>query len=408
MNIFKKIYCRSFQTVFKIALPFLPYRKPKIISSLSDIPSVLAKKKKGCPLIITDPGIARLGILSMLTSEFDESGITYYVYDKTVANPTTDTVEEALTLYKDNNCDCIIGFGGGSSMDCAKAVGVRIARPNTPLSKLGGILKVHAKDKPLSDDVDLKQIAQNTAGFTGADLENLMNEAAIRAAIGNRKFISNEDIKESFLKIGVGKEKKSKVISDEEKRITAYHEAGHAILFHVLPDMNPVYTISIIPTGMGAAGYTMPQMEKDNIFQTKGRMLQRIIVGLGGRAAEELVFDDVTTGASQDIKQVTAVARAMVTKFGMSEKIGMISYDDDSDEVFIGRDWGHTKSYSEQTASEIDEEVHGIIMRSYDKAKSLIEEHRAVLDETARQLIEKEKLTRAQFEDIFKQLENEN
>ena len=270
------------------------------------------------------------------------------------------------------------------------------------------ILKVHAKDKPLSDDVDLKQIAQNTAGFTGADLENLMNEAAIRAAIGNRKFISNEDIKESFLKIGVGKEKKSKVISDEEKRITAYHEAGHAILFHVLPDMNPVYTISIIPTGMGAAGYTMPQMEKDNIFQTKGRMLQRIIVGLGGRAAEELVFDDVTTGASQDIKQVTAVARAMVTKFGMSEKIGMISYDDDSDEVFIGRDWGHTKSYSEQTASEIDEEVHGIIMRSYDKAKSLREEHRAVLDETARQLIEKEKLTRAQFEDIFKQLENEN
>ncbi len=267
------------------------------------------------------------------------------------------------------------------------------------------ILKVHAKDKPLSDDVDLKQIAQNTAGFTGADLENLMNEAAIRAAACERKFISNDDIKESFLKIGVGKEKRSKVISDEEKRITAYHEAGHAILFHVLPDMNPVYTISIIPTGMGAAGYTMPQMEKDNIFQTRGRMLQRIIVGLGGRAAEELIFDDITTGASQDIKQVTAVARAMVTKFGMSEKVGLISYDDDSDEVFIGRDWGHTRSYSEQTASEIDEEVHSIIMRGYDKAKSLIEEHRAVLDETARQLIEKEKLSRTEFEDIFKQLE---
>ena len=268
------------------------------------------------------------------------------------------------------------------------------------------ILKVHAKDKPLGDDVDLKQIAQNTAGFTGADLENLMNESAIRAAISGRKFITQDDIKESFLKIGVGKEKKSKIISDEEKRITAYHEAGHAILFQVLPDMNPVYTISIIPTGMGAAGYTMPQMEKDNIFQTRGRMLQRILVGLGGRAAEELVFDDITTGASQDIKQVTAIARAMVTRFGMSDKIGLIAYEDDSDEVFIGRDWGHTRNYSEQTAAAIDEEVHRIVEQSYDKAKTIIEEHRAVLDETAAQLIQKEKLTRAEFEEIFRQIEN--
>jgi cell division protease FtsH len=268
------------------------------------------------------------------------------------------------------------------------------------------ILKVHAKDKPLGDDVDLKQIAQNTAGFTGADLENLMNEAAIRAAISSRKFITQEDIKESFLKIGVGKEKKSKVISDEEKRITAYHEAGHAILFHVLPDMNPVYTISIIPTGMGAAGYTMPQMEKDNIFQTRGRMLQRILVGLGGRAAEELVLDDITTGASQDIKQVTAIARAMVTRFGMSDKIGLIAYEDDSDEVFIGRDWGHTRNYSEQTAAQIDEEIHRIVESSYAKAKEIIEKYRAVLDETAAQLIKKEKLTRSEFEDIFAQVTN--
>lgn len=266
------------------------------------------------------------------------------------------------------------------------------------------ILKVHAKDKPLGDDVDLKQIAQNTAGFTGADLENLMNEAAIRAAVGNRKFITQDDIKESFLKIGVGKEKKSKIISDEEKRITAYHEAGHAILFHVLPDMNPVYTISIIPTGMGAAGYTMPQMEKDNIFQTKGRLLQRILVGLGGRAAEELVFDDITTGASQDIKQVTAIARAMVTRLGMSEKIGLIAYEDDSDEVFIGRDWGHTRNYSEETAASIDEEIHRIVEQSYDKAKAIISEHRAVLDETAAQLMKKEKLTRDEFEEIFRQV----
>lgn len=265
------------------------------------------------------------------------------------------------------------------------------------------ILRVHSKDKPLSDDIDLKEIAQNTAGFTGADLENLMNEAAIRAAVSNRKFIIQEDIKESFLKIGVGKEKRSKVISDAEKRITAYHEAGHAILFHVLPDMDPVYTISIIPTGTGAAGYTMPQMEKDNMFHTKGMMLQRILVGLGGRAAEELVLDDITSGASQDIKQVSAIARAMVTRFGMSEKVGLIAYEDNSDEVFIGRDWGHTRSYSEETAAKIDEEVYRIVSEGYDKAKEIIAKYRPVLDMTAQQLIEKEKLTRSEFEAIFEQ-----
>ncbi len=267
------------------------------------------------------------------------------------------------------------------------------------------ILKVHAKDKPLGDDVDLTQIAQNTAGFTGADLENLLNESAIRAASSNRSFIIQEDIKESFLKIGVGKEKKSKIISDEEKKITAYHEAGHAILFHVLPDMNPVYTISIIPTGMGAAGYTMPQMEKDNMFQTRGRLLQRIMVGLGGRIAEELVFDDYTTGASQDIKQVTATAHAMVTRYGMSEKIGLIAYEDDSEDVFIGRDWGHTKNYSESVASDIDSEVHRIVTECYEKAKAIIIRYRAVLDECADQLIKKEKLTRSEFEKIFDDVE---
>ncbi len=263
------------------------------------------------------------------------------------------------------------------------------------------ILRVHSKDKPLGDDVELQQIAQNTAGFTGADLENLLNEAAIRAAGAGRQFIIQEDIQASFLKIGVGKEKRSKVISDEEKRITAYHEAGHAILFHVLPDMNPVYTISIIPTGGGAAGYTMPQLEKDNIFQTKGRMLQRIIVGLGGRVAEELVFDDITTGASQDIRQVSQIARAMVTRFGMSDEIGLVSYEDDSDEVFIGRDWGHTRNYSEKVAAQIDDEVHRIVTQCHEKARELILAHRAVLDECAAQLIRQEKLTRSEFEAIF-------
>ncbi len=268
------------------------------------------------------------------------------------------------------------------------------------------ILKVHAKDKPLAEDVDLHQIAQTTAGFSGADLENLLNEAAIRAASENRRFIVQDDIRASFLKIGVGKEKKSKVISDREKQITAVHEAGHAILFHVLPNMDPVYTISIVPTGMGAAGYTMPLPEKDNMFQTKGMMIERIIVGLGGRVAEEMRFDDITTGASQDIRQCTAIARAMVTRFGMSESVGLISYDD-QEEVFIGRDWGHTRNYSDQTAARIDNEVERIIKECHEHARRIIGEHEAVLDETARQLIEKERLSRGEFEKIFIDLEGE-
>ena len=279
----------------------------------------------------------------------------------------------------------------------------RTVRVNPPDVKgREAILKVHAKNKPLGDDVNLKLIAQNTAGFTGADLENLLNEAAIRAAADKRQFIVQEDIKESFLKVEVGKEKKSWTVSEKEKKITAVHEAGHAILFHVLPDMNPVYTISIVPTGKGAAGYTMPMQEKDSFFQTKKGMLQRIIVGLGGRVAEEIVFDDITTGAAQDIKQVTAIARAMVAKFGMSDKVGLVSYDNESSEVFIGRDLGHTRSYSEKIAAEIDEEVLRIVTESYENAKAIILENRAVLDECARQLIEKEKLTREEFEDIFK------
>ena len=264
------------------------------------------------------------------------------------------------------------------------------------------ILKVHSKEKPLGDDVDLKQIAQTTAGFSGADLENLLNEAAISAAKADRKYMIQKDINAAFLKIGVGKEKKSRVISNKEKLITAYHESGHAILFQLLPDMDPVYTISIIPTGM-AAGYTMPQPENDNLFMTKGKMLQRIMVGLGGRIAEELVFDDVTTGASQDILQVTALARAMVTRFGMSDKVGLIAYDDDSNEVFIGRDWGQTRNYSEEVAATIDEEVHRIVTECHQKATDMIVEHKAILHECAKQLIEKEKLTRDEFEAIFDQ-----
>ena len=254
------------------------------------------------------------------------------------------------------------------------------------------------------DDVDLSQIAKTTSGFSGADLENLLNEAAIKAASENRHFITQEDVSASFLKIGVGKEKKSKVISDKEKMITAVHEAGHAILFHVLPDMDPVYTISIIPTGTGAAGYTMPLPENDSIFRTKGMMLERIIVGLGGRVAEELKFDDITSGASQDIKQCTAVARAMVTRYGMSENVGLVSYDE-QDEVFIGRDWGHTKNYSDETAHEIDEEVKKIIDECHIKAREIVKRYEAVLDETARQLIEKERLYREDFEKIFEDIE---
>ena len=263
------------------------------------------------------------------------------------------------------------------------------------------ILGVHAKKKPLAEDVDLKQIAQTTAGFTGADLENLMNEAAIRAAGENREYITQDDIRKSFVKVGIGAEKKSRIISDKEKRITAYHEAGHAILFHLLPDVGPVYTVSIIPTGAGAAGYTMPLPEKDEMFNTKGRMLQEIVVDLGGRVAEELVFDDITTGASQDIKQATKLAREMVTKYGMSDNIGLICYADDEEEVFIGRDLAHAKNYSEGIASAIDVEVKRIIDESYDKAKSMIAEYRDVLDRCAALLLEKEKITRDEFEALF-------
>jgi cell division protease FtsH len=263
------------------------------------------------------------------------------------------------------------------------------------------ILEVHAKNKPLADDIDLKQIAQTTAGFTGADLENLLNEAAILAAKEDRAFITQADIKKSFVKVGIGAEKKSRVISEKEKRITAFHEAGHAILFHLLPDVGPVYTVSIIPTGAGAAGYTMPLPEKDEMFNSKGRMLQEIIVDLGGRVAEELVFDDITTGASQDIKQATKLARSMVTKYGMSDQIGLICFDDDDEEVFIGRDLAHTKSYSNAIAEKIDEEVKRIIDDAYEKAKSMIEEHRSVLDACAELLLEKEKIGREEFEALF-------
>ena len=263
------------------------------------------------------------------------------------------------------------------------------------------ILKVHAKNKPLAEDVDLEQIARTTAGFTGADLENLLNESAILAAKKNRAFLVQEDIRQAFVKVGIGAEKKSKVISEKEKRITAFHEAGHAILFHILPDVGPVYTVSIIPTGSGAAGYTMPLPEKDEMFNSKKKMLQEIIVDLGGRVAEELVFDDITTGASQDIKQATAMAKAMVTKYGMSERVGLINYDNDEDEVFIGRDLAHTRGYGEHVASSIDEEIKRIIDECYLKAKEIITEHRDVLDACAQLLIQKEKITRDEFEALF-------
>ena len=264
------------------------------------------------------------------------------------------------------------------------------------------ILQVHAKNKPLAEDVDLKQIAQTTAGMTGADLENLLNEAAIYAAKEDRHYIIQEDIRKSFVKVGIGAEKKSRVVSEKEKRITAYHEAGHAILFHVLPDVGPVYSVSIIPTGIGAAGYTMPLPEKDELFNTRGRMLQDIEVSLGGRIAEELVFDDITTGASQDIKQATRVARAMVTKYGMSDELGLVSYDSD-EEVFIGRDFGHTKSYGEDVAGKIDAEIKRIVDECYEKAKAIILENRKVLDAAAELLLEKEKISREEFEALFEE-----
>lgn len=263
------------------------------------------------------------------------------------------------------------------------------------------ILKVHAEAKPLGDDVDLKKIAQTTAGFTGADLENLLNEAAILAAKGSRRFIRQEDIENAFIKVGIGAEKRSKVISEKEKKITAYHEAGHAILFHVLPDMGPVHTISIIPTGMGAAGYTMPLPEKDEMFNTKGKMLQNIMVSLGGRIAEEIIFKDVTTGASQDIKQATTIARAMVTQYGMSEKTGMINYGSDDDAVFIGRDLAHTRSYSESVAALIDSEVKRIVDECYAKAKEIILSHEDVLHKCCDLLLEREKIGREEFEALF-------
>lgn len=276
---------------------------------------------------------------------------------------------------------------------------VHVGRPD-----VGGreeILRVHAKNKPLGDDVDLKQIAQTTAGFTGADLENLLNEAAICAAKEDRAYLVQSDIRQSFVKVGIGSEKRSRIITEKEKKITAYHEAGHAILFHLLPDVGPVYSVSIIPTGVGAAGYTMPLPEREEMFNTKGRMMQEIIVDLGGRVAEELIFDDITTGASQDIKQATGVAKAMVTKYGMSEHVGLINYDNEDDEVFIGRDLAHTRGYGENVASVIDQEIKRIIDECYDKARGILKENENILHSCAELLLEKEKIGRDEFETLF-------
>ena len=278
---------------------------------------------------------------------------------------------------------------------------IAVGRPD-----VGGreeILKVHAKNKPLSDDIDLGQIAQTTAGFTGADLENLLNEASIYAAKDGRLFVKQEDIRKAFVKVGIGTEKKSRIISDKEKKITAYHEAGHAILFHELPDVGPVYSVSIIPTGVGAAGYTMPLPDKDEMFMTKGKMLHNIMVSLGGRIAEEIIFDDITTGAASDIKKATNVARKMVTSFGMSENIGVISYDEDDDEVFIGRDLAHTRAYSEKVAGEIDSEVKAIVDDCYARAKAIIMSHEDILHKAAKLLLEKEKISGEEFDALFKQ-----
>ena len=277
---------------------------------------------------------------------------------------------------------------------------VSVGRPDVKGRK--EILEVHEKNKPLGDDVDLMQVAQTTAGFTGADLENLLNEAAILAAKEDRAYIMQKDIQHSFVKVGIGAEKKSKVVSEKEKRITAYHEAGHAVLFHVLPDVGPVYSVSIIPTGGGAAGYTMPLPEKDEMFNTRGKMLQEIMVSLGGRVAEEIIFDDITTGASQDIKQATALAKAMVTKFGMSDELGLINYDHDNEEVFVGRDFGHQgRNYGEEVAGKIDREVKRIIDDCYQEAKRIINENSGVLESCATLLLEKEKITGEEFEALF-------
>ncbi|MDE7266407.1 MAG: ATP-dependent zinc metalloprotease FtsH [Lachnospiraceae bacterium] len=283
---------------------------------------------------------------------------------------------------------------------------ISVSRPD-----VGGreeILHVHSKNKPLAEDVNLKQVAQTTAGFTGADLENLLNESAIQAAKSSRAYIVQEDINKSFIKVGIGAEKKSRIISEKEKKITAYHEAGHAILFHVLPDVGPVHTVSIIPTGIGAAGYTMPLPERDEMFNTKGQMLQDIMVSLGGRIAEEIIFDDVTTGASSDIKKATKKARAMVTRYGFSDNIGVINYDEEDNEVFIGRDLAHTRSHSEAVASEIDIEVKAIINDCYKKAKELILEHEKILHSCAELLLEKEKIGREEFEALFTKAEKED
>ena len=276
---------------------------------------------------------------------------------------------------------------------------VLVGRPDVKGRK--EILEVHAKNKPIGDDVDLEQIARITSGFTGADLENLLNEASILAAKAGKHFLTQAEINQAMIKVGIGKEKKSRIISEKEKRITAYHESGHAILFHVLPDVGPVHTVSVIPTGAGAAGYTMPLPRKDEIFLTKGKMLQEIMVDLGGRIAEELILDDITTGASQDIKQATATAKAMVTKYGFSEKLGLINYDDESDDVFIGRDLAHSKGYGENTASAIDEEVREIVDTCYKKAKKIIEDHMEQLHASAALLMEKEKIGREEFESLF-------
>lgn len=269
------------------------------------------------------------------------------------------------------------------------------------------ILKVHVRKKPLGEDVDLHEIARTTAGFTGADLENLMNEAAILTAKDGRYYLTQKDIRQAFVKVGIGAEKKSKVISEKEKKITAYHEAGHAILFHLLPNMGPVHTISIIPTGLGAAGYTMPLPEADEMFNSKNKMLENIVVDLGGRVAEELIFKDVTTGASQDIKQATQLARAMVTQYGMSDKVGLINYGSDEDEVFIGRDLAHTRNYGEQTAAVIDSEVKRIIDEAYSQAKELIGSHIDVLHKCVELLLEKEKIGREEFEALFSENEEQ-
>ena len=282
----------------------------------------------------------------------------------------------------------------------------KVAIGNPDVKGREEILKVHAANKPLAEDVDLKQIARTTAGFSGAELENLLNEAAILAAKDNRRFLVQEDIKTAFVRVGIGTEKHSRIVSDKERRITAYHESGHAILFHVLPDVGPVYTISIIPTGQGAAGYTMPLPERDDMFSTKNTMLQEIMVSLGGRIAEELIFQDVTTGASGDIMRATKLARAMVTKYGMSDNIGMVNYDDNGDEVFIGRDLAHSKAHSELITGQIDQEVNDIVKDCYSKAKAIIEEHRDVLEASAALLLEKEKVTREEFEALFAGGEN--